>query len=479
MVFSSLIFLYLFLPLCLIAYSLVNKIAYKNAILIALSVVFYAWGEPVYVLLMIASALVNYSCGLMIGKAELRQDKTGKKLAMILAIIVDLGALGFFKYAGFLVENVNALTGLAIPAPQIALPIGISFYTFQALTYVIDVYRGEVKVQKSYANFLMYLILFPQLIAGPIVRYSEIEPQITERSADSEAFFSGINRFCIGLGKKILIANYCGSMASQLLDGNTATLTTVGAWLGILLYTFQIYFDFSGYSDMAIGMGRMFGFKYSENFNLPYISTSITEFWRRWHISLSSFFRDYVYIPLGGNRKGLPRQLLNILIVWTLTGLWHGANWNFVLWGMYFAVLLAFEKMFMKYLKKIPSPIRYVATMLLVMFGWTLFYFTDLKDVGQTFAAMFGQGAGWINIDTKLRVTSSLPLIALAAVGSTALPRWCAMALAVLFRGKGRHASRSSYAFTILTFVFDVAILVLSTISLVGSSYNAFLYFRF
>ena len=277
LVFSSLIFLYLFLPLCLIAYSLVKKVAYKNVILIAFSVVFYAWGEPVYVLLMMASALVNYACGRMIGKAELRQDNAGKKIAMILAIIVDLGALGFFKYAGFLVENVNAITGLAIPVPQIALPIGISFYTFQALTYVIDVYRGEVKVQKSYANFLMYLILFPQLIAGPIVRYSEIEPQITERSADSESFFSGINRFCIGLGKKVLIANYCGSMASQLLDGNTATLTTVGAWLGILLYTFQIYFDFSGYSDMAIGMGRMFGFKYSENFNLPYISTSITD----------------------------------------------------------------------------------------------------------------------------------------------------------------------------------------------------------
>ena len=476
MVFSSLVFLYIFLPACMLLYIAVPKIWMKNGILILFSLVFYAWGEPLYVVLLILSALVNWSCGALIGIGRL-EHRTGKmKAALILAILVDLGTLALFKYAGFFVENFNALTGLKIAAPEVVMPIGISFYTFQALTYVIDVYRGNVAVQKSYPRFLLYIALFPQLIAGPIVRYSEIEPQLEERHISSDSFFTGLTRFLIGLGKKVLIANYCGAMTSQLLDGKTASLTTLAAWLGMLLYTFQIYFDFSGYSDMAIGLGRMFGFEYSENFNFPYMSTSITEFWRRWHISLSSFFRDYVYIPLGGNRR---HQYLNLFIVWALTGLWHGASWNFVLWGLYFFVLLCFERIFKGLLDLLPKAVRYLPTMLLVIFGWTLFYFTDLRDVVNTFAALFGHGVALTSAETKIHFVSCIPLLILAAVGSTSLPKNLSMIIAALCAGNQKRGEATSTAFYVLTFLFDLAVLFLATVSLIGSSYNPFLYFRF
>ena len=339
MVFSSLIFLYLFLPACVILYFLRPSISYKNWVLVIFSLIFYAWGEPVYVLVLVFSALVNYFFGRLIGDTTSRRRAKG---LMIGSVVFNLVLLGYFKYIGFLVENLNLL-GLHLPVPQVALPIGISFYTFQTLSYVIDVYRGQVSVQRSYRDFLLYVSLFPQLIAGPIVRYSEIEPQMAVRKINYSSIFYGVLRFSIGLGKKVLIANYAGNIATQMLDGNLATSTTLGGWLGILMYTFQIYFDFSGYSDMAIGLGRMFGFRYAENFDLPYTSHSITEFWRRWHISLGSFFRDYVYIPLGGNRR---HQILNLLIVWTLTGLWHGASWNFALWGLYSEIARFLEKKF-------------------------------------------------------------------------------------------------------------------------------------
>ena len=362
MVFSNLIFLYLFLPVCLIFYFLCQNIRAKNAVLIVFSLIFYAWGEPVYLLLMIASVAVNWGFGLLI-------ERRRKKVFLILALVLDLGCLAVFKYAGFFVENLNALFRISLTVPQIPLPIGISFYTFQALSYTVDVWRGDVPAQRSFAKLLLYISLFPQLIAGPIVRYSDVAAQIDDRQFDASEAFYGATRFCVGLAKKVLLADAAGKVASQILDGSLASSTTVAAWLGILLYTFEIYFDFSGYSDMAIGMGRIFGFKYMENFCLPYTAKSITDFWRRWHISLSSFFRDYVYIPLGGKKK---HRLLNMAIVWALTGMWHGASWNFVLWGLYFFVILAIEKQIGKAsLRRVPYLLRRFGTMLLIISAGT------------------------------------------------------------------------------------------------------------
>ena len=399
MVFSNLIFLYLFLPVCLIAYFFCPGIRAKNAVLILFSLIFYAWGEPVYLLLMIASAAVNWYFGLLI-------ERRRKKIFLILALVLDLGCLAVFKYAGFFVENLNAVFGASIPVPQIALPIGISFYTFQALSYTVDVWRGDVPAQRSFAKLLLYISLFPQLIAGPIVRYSDVAAQIDDRQFDASEAFYGATRFCIGLAKKVLLADAAGKVASQILDGSLASNTTVAAWLGILLYTFEIYFDFSGYSDMAIGMGRIFGFKYMENFRLPYTAVSITDFWRRWHISLSSFFRDYVYIPLGGKKK---HRLLNIV---------------------------------------------------------------------QNFGVMFGlYGAGFSNAQAGIQLTNNLPLLLLCAIGATSIPR----NLGSLFGGVCAQGGKKSgqIVYAAVSFVFDAALLALSTIALVGSTYNAFLYFRF
>lgn len=326
MLFSSLLFLYAFLPICLLLYFLVPGLTGKNIVLLCASLVFYAWGEPVYVFLMLAVAALNWGFGLLL-------EKRPEKLWLALCVALNLVSLVVFKYAGFLAENCNALFGAAFRVPQISLPIGISFYTFQALSYSVDVYRKDVGAQRSYWKFLLYVSMFPQLIAGPIVRYVDVAAQIESRESDPENVFRGVTRFCVGLGKKVLLADHVGQVADQLLGGSFTGATTLGIWLGALMYMFQIYFDFSGYSDMAIGLGRIFGFRYMENFKLPYTSKSISEFWRRWHISLSSFFRDYVYIPLGGNRRHV---YLNLFIVWALTGLWHGASWNFVLWGLLF-----------------------------------------------------------------------------------------------------------------------------------------------
>ena len=395
---------------------------------------------------------------------------------LVLALVLDLGCLAVFKYTGFVVENLNALFGASIPVPVIALPIGISFYTFQALSYTVDVWRGDVPAQRSFAKFLLYISLFPQLIAGPIVRYADVAGQIDARSFDAADAFYGATRFCIGLAKKVLLADAAGKVAAQILGGSAASATTAAAWLGIVLYTFEIYFDFSGYSDMAIGMGRIFGFKYPENFRLPYTSRSITEFWRRWHISLGSFFRDYVYIPLGGKKK---HQLLNMAVVWALTGLWHGASWNFVLWGLYFFVILAAEKTIgEKRLRRIPTILRRVGTMLLVILGWNIFYFTDLTQLLQHFGLLFGLlGAGFSNAQTGIQMVNNLPLLLVCAIGATSVPQ----NLGNLFGGVcvqgGKRSGQIVYA--CVTFAFDAALLALSTIALVGSTYNAFLYFRF
>lgn len=473
MVFSSLIFLFLFLPLCLGLYFCVPGMLAKNIVLVVFSLVFYAWGEPVYVLLMVGSAAFNYACGLALGRQE--QPKRRKGI-LVLAVSVDLALLAVFKYAGLLVGTFVQVTGLSIPVPEISLPIGISFFTFQAMSYVVDVYRRDVKVQQSFLKFLMYISMFPQLIAGPIVRYADIEPQMEHRSASREDLFYGLIRFSTGLGKKILIADHAFSVCSQLLDGALGSATVVGTWLGVVMFTFQLYFDFSGYSDMAIGLGRMFGFKFQENFNLPYMSLSITDFWRRWHISLSSFFRDYVYIPLGGNRR---HRMLNLLITWALTGLWHGASWNFLLWGLYFFVLLALEKPMLKKLKRVPKLLRRTVTMLLVIFGWTIFYFTDFGRLGQAFANLFGfAGGGFCNTQTRILLVNNLPLLALCILGSTPVPRFLGQAFGLLCAGKTQGGPKQ-VTYTVVTFVFCVTLLALSTISLVGSGFSAFLYYRF
>ncbi len=469
MLFSSLLFLYAFLPVCLLLYFLVPGLTGKNIVLLCASLVFYAWGEPVYVFLMLAVAALNWGFGLLL-------EKRPEKLWLALCVALNLVSLVVFKYAGFLVENCNALFGAAFRVPQISLPIGISFYTFQALSYSVDVYRKDVGAQRSYWKFLLYVSMFPQLIAGPIVRYVDVAAQIESRESDPENVFRGVTRFCVGLGKKVLLADHVGQVADQLLGGSFTGATTLGIWLGALMYMFQIYFDFSGYSDMAIGLGRIFGFRYMENFKLPYTSKSISEFWRRWHISLSSFFRDYVYIPLGGNRKHV---YLNLFIVWALTGLWHGASWNFVLWGLYFFVLLCIERLLKKQLSKIPKPVRHVLTLLLILISWNVFYHTDLGRLRESFAIFFGfAGSGFTSETTNMLLRNNLPLIAICAVGCSAIPQFTGNVVGLLCAEK-REDGIGHKVYAGLTFVFDLALLALATISLAGSSYNAFLYFRF
>ena len=469
MLFSSLLFLYAFLPICLLLYFLVPGLTGKNIVLLCASLVFYAWGEPVYVFLMLAVAALNWGFGLLL-------EKKRSKGLLALCVALNLASLVVFKYAGFLVENCNALFGAAFRVPQISLPIGISFYTFQALSYSVDVYRKDVGAQRSYWKFLLYVSMFPQLIAGPIVRYVDVAAQIESRESDPENVFRGVTRFCVGLGKKVLLADHVGQVADQLLGGSFTGATTLGIWLGALMYMFQIYFDFSGYSDMAIGLGRIFGFRYMENFKLPYTSKSISEFWRRWHISLSSFFRDYVYIPLGGNRKHV---YLNLFIVWALTGLWHGASWNFVLWGLYFFVLLCIERLLKKQLSKIPKPVRHVLTLLLILISWNVFYHTNLGRLRESFAIFFGfAGSGFTSETTNMLLRNNLPLIAICAVGCSAIPQFTGNVVGLLCAEK-REDGIGHKVYAGLTFVFDLALLALATISLAGSSYNAFLYFRF
>ena len=475
MVFSSTVFLFLFLPASLLLYFIMPGLRAKNVMLAVLSVLFYAWGEPLWVILLVISTLLHYICGRLIGRFR---GKAQAKAAIVASVIIGLGLLALFKYTDFFIENINLITGLSLPPSGIVLPIGISFYTFQTLSYSIDVYRGKVKVQKSFWNFLLFVSLFPQLIAGPILRYSDIETQLSTRKSTLAGFALGATRFLCGLGKKVLIANYAGEVVEKLLGVvGFSSLTVTGAWLGIVLFAFQIYFDFSGYSDMAIGLGRMFGFSYPENFEHPYMSKSIAEFWRRWHISLGGFFRDYVYIPLGGNRRGFVLQILNMLIVWALTGLWHGASWNFVFWGIWFFVFLFIEKLFGEQgLKKIPGAFRLFTTFLIVLFGWVLFYFTNLEDIATMVLAMFGRAnGGIINTESRLTLINCIPLLALCVIASTDL----AAKLSRKFVIAMRDGKVSMALFSIPTIVYNTAMMVLCTVSLMGSTFNPFIYFRF
>ena len=471
MVFSSLNFMYLFLPICLLLYFILHGIKARNYLLLVMSLLFYAWGEPKWIILMIVTTLIDYGAGLLVD--QYRGQKLAK-WALAGSVVITLSFLAVFKYLGFFNQHLNQIFGAELPTQIFNLPIGISFYTFQAITYVVDVYRGKAQVQRSYANLLLYVALFPQLIAGPIVRYTDIAAQLENREMTLPGFSKGITRFVTGLGKKVLLANIAGQVATSLIGGDLSKASVLGAWLGIFAYTFQIYFDFSGYSDMAIGLGHMFGFTYVENFNYPYISKSITEFWRRWHISLSTFFRDYVYIPLGGNRR---HQLRNMFIVWALTGLWHGASWNFVLWGLYYFVFLAIEKLFLgKFLEKLPAVVGHAYALFIIVVGWVFFYFDDVSRLGQMLKLMFGFSgqAGVLPTDTVL-LKNHLVFFLVAIIACIPVSK-LVKALLIRFSRKGPVQESLAGAAGIL---YDVALLFFSTAALVGASYNPFLYFRF
>lgn len=466
MVFSSTIFLCVYLPLVLLGYYICPKKG-KNLFLLIASLIFYAWGEPKYVFLMIFSILVNYVFGLLMDKH--RENKKRLKLLLVISVIIDLGLLSVFKYTDFIITNINSVFGAGFDLLNIALPIGISFYTFQAMSYTIDVYRDDVRVQRNLIDFGMYITMFPQLIAGPIVRYSDVQDQLAERSVTTAGFSEGIMRFVVGLGKKVLLANQMGAVWTQIyaLGGDISALM---AWTGAAAYTFQIYFDFSGYSDMAIGLGRMFGFKFPENFRYPYESVSITDFWRRWHITLSTWFKEYLYIPLGGNRRGLARQALNLLIVWTLTGFWHGAGWNFVMWGLYYFAILFIEKLFLlKALDKLPRLFRHAYALLLIVIGWVIFASDDVSVMLPYLGSMFGANGALGGMDVYTLLTRAA-LMVICCVASTELPK----RLFVTAAGKMNEKA----AFTVKS-VLTLTLLALSVVFLIGDSYNPFLYFRF
>ncbi|MBQ2767571.1 MAG: MBOAT family protein [Clostridia bacterium] len=457
MVFSSLVFLCIFLPVSLLLYYLAPNLKAKNIILTLLSILFYAWGEPVYFILMIVCSYVNYLAAKMISS---RTQK--RKPILIVSLIISLGFLVIFKYAGLIAETVNLLPFISIPVPQISLPIGISFYTFQALSYTLDIYSGREEPQKRFGDFLLYVSLFPQLIAGPILRYRDLASQLTYREHTMQRFYRGTVRFSVGLCKKVIIANHAGELAGEMLAGSSS----FGMWYGIVMFAVQIYFDFSGYSDMAIGLGRMFGFEYTENFNYPYISRSVTEFWRRWHISLGTWFRDYIYIPMGGKYK---HQLLNIFTVWALTGIWHGASWNFLFWGLYYGILLAIEKTFLyKLLERMPSVISWLYTMLTVLIGWTLFYFTDITQCFDALKVMFSF-AGGIGSDVLVSLKTNVLFLGIAAVASTPF----------VSRAVKKYLPDDSVIAVTLGTCFNLFAWIICTVLLVNASYNPFLYFRF
>ena len=469
MVFSSLTFLFLFFPIVIGVYYLCPR-ALRNLWLLAASLLFYAWGEPVYIRLMVASILFNYLCGLGVAALQKREKKGIAKALLILCVVGNIGALGVFKYADLLIGTINGIAGSHLALLELALPIGISFYTFQALSYVIDVYRGTVAAQKNPITFGTYIALFPQLIAGPIVQYKTVEEQLSCRRETAAQFAAGIGRFTVGLGKKVLIANQVGALWDTVSALPQAQLAAGTAWLGALAFTFQIYFDFSGYSDMAIGLGKMLGFEFLENFDYPYLSRSITEYWRRWHISLGTWFREYVYIPLGGNRHGLSRQILNLIIVWGLTGLWHGASWNFLLWGLYYGVILIVEKVWLlRPLQKAPAAVQHLYSLLLIILGWIIFALTDFSAIGGYFAALFGAHGG-LDSSTMYLLTSNLILLVIAGFASTRLPAKLAADFVQRLTPAGQTAVKC---------IFYTGVLLMCIAFLVGDSYNPFLYFRF
>mgnify|MGYP004445939925 FL=1 len=470
MLFSSITFLFIFLPLTLLLYYLV-PFRMKNYVMLAASLIFYAWGEPVYIILMILSIILNYFCGQDI--YEKRDNARAMKMSLIFGVVMNLLILGFFKYYGLLMDTINAILPIDIPYRVLALPIGISFYTFQAMSYLIDVYRKEVKPQENVLYFALYISMFPQLIAGPIVRYIDIEEQLKERSINSTKFGEGAMYFIRGLAKKVVLANTFGSVYEQVAAMQMGSFSTLTAWVGAIAYAFQIYFDFGGYSDMAIGLGKMFGFEFLPNFNYPYIAKSITDFWRRWHISLSTWFREYVYIPLGGNRCTPSRHILNLLIVWMLTGLWHGAQWNFMFWGLYYGVIFILEKyLWGSKIEKLPAAVQHIYAFVLVLFGWVFFFSPTLGYACQYLKVMFGIGAkGIFDKQGFFMIFTNWLLIVIAILASA--PRGYKLLKKIT------GCWQSEEVRTIVTCAVYIAMFLLCIAFLVTETYNPFLYFRF
>lgn len=474
MVFSSLLFVFLFLSIHLILYYMVPGIKGKNVVLLVSSMIFYAWGGPRFLILLLFMTWVSWFCAKQIEK---RAAQTGKRIWLIGDIVVLLGMLFVFKYATFFFETTNALFSVPKAIPQIVLPIGISFYTFQLLSYTVDVYRGNVKAQEKYWKLLLYSSLFHQCIAGPIVRYEWVAEDIDGRTVTTAQIYEGIRRFCIGLAKKAVLANGCASVADNLLPAaldSIGTTAPAALWLGMLFYMLQIYLDFSAYSDMAIGMGRMVGFRYPENFNYPYIASSVQDFWRRWHISLSTFFRDYVYIPLGGSRCSLPRVIFNTFVVWFLTGMWHGASWNYMLWGLYFFVFLMLERFGLRKILEKIKPVAHIYALLVVYFGWVLFRFEDFSMMRGVLNQMFNFQGSFLSLETKTVFMNQIFFLIVSIFASTPLSSWVWKAVTTRVTG-------SKWA--IITDTVDVilppVLLILSLMALTGDSYNPFLYFQF
>jgi alginate O-acetyltransferase complex protein AlgI len=467
MVFSSLTFLYFFLPIVMILYfALPDK--FRNVIILISGLLFYAWGEPVYVLIMILSTVIDYTAGRLIHYFDNNNKK--RTACLLVSVIMNLGLLAVFKYSSFIITSVNGIFGWDIPDPKLPLPIGISFYTFQSMSYTIDMYMRNIKVQKNIISFTSYVTLFPQIVAGPIVRYEDVAKEIDSRTVTVSKVSSGIGIFLKGLAKKVLLANNIGLVWTSIKAMDYGKISVVTAWLGILAFTFQIYFDFSGYSDMAIGLGKMLGFNFPQNFNHPYISRSISEFWRRWHITLGSWFRSYVYIPLGGNRNGTAKTIRNLLIVWALTGLWHGASWNFILWGLYFGVLIIIERLgWGKTLEKLPPIVSTLYTFILVVFGWVLFDVSTLPKVFDYFKAMFGAGGAFFDSTAKYTLISNFIVFAVCIFASTDLYSKTVEKL------KSKNKKLIEYTAPAI----QLAVLLICTAYLVDATYNPFLYFRF
>ncbi len=466
MVFSTPYFLFLYLPMVLLLYY-ISPLKWRNLVLMVVNLIFYGWGEPVYIILMLISVAANHAFGLVVNRCKQKDNQRGAKVVVALSVVFNLAMLGFFKYWDFLAKSLAGLGLNIMPQFGLELPIGISFYTFQTMSYTIDVYRGDTRVQKNIITFGTFVTLFPQLIAGPILQYKDLDAQLEQRDHTVERFALGVQRFCVGLAKKVLLANNLGKLWDVYLATPGAELTTLGAWLGIVAFSLQLYFDFSGYSDMAIGLGRMLGFEFMENFNYPYISKSATEFWRRWHISLGNWFRDYLYIPLGGSRVGKARLIFNTLVVWAATGIWHGASWNFLIWGLYYFCFIMLEKLWLgKYLKKAPAAISHLYGIFVVVVGWAIFAVEDFNAMELYLKAMFGMGAGLVDSSALYYLFNYLPMLVVACVAATPLA------------AKVWHKIPAKVWKPALPVLVCLA-LVLATAYLVDGTYNPFLYFRF
>ena len=467
MVFSSLVFIFLFFIGVMLIYYAVPK-RFKNLVIFLSGVIFYAWGEPLYILVMLGSTLIDYCAGLLIWKFD--KNIVVKRISLIVSLLMNLGLLGVFKYGGFVIDNVNNIFATAFDNPNLPLPIGISFFTFQSMSYTIDMYLGKIKVQKNPITFAAFVNLFPQLVAGPIVRYDDIARELDDRKIDLDCIYSGIIRFITGMGKKVLLANSVGMLWDTVIASDLGNASLLTVWLGIIAYTLQIYFDFSGYSDMAIGIGRMMGFNFPENFNYPYLSKSVSEFWRRWHMTLGAWFRSYVYIPLGGNRKGKGRTIFNLAVVWAATGIWHGANWTFIVWGTLYGVVIILEKLFLgKVLEKLPSFVGHIYTMLLVMLGWVLFASPNIGTAGAYIATMFG-ASGTLIDNTAIYLLINYGFILVFGI----------FAATDLWKRIVEKLSVKLPTFTnYITPFAKTAVFLICIAYLADATYNPFLYFNF